>query len=128
MILTFITNNSVILFALLLVLLGLGDAIIQNNKQKIYANLYTLIGDAEVLAKKGEIVDKFNYVLTEGYCKLPKIIKFFISQADIMRGIEYALNKVKAYTKAQSEVIDVIVPVKIEVPIQPVIEPVIPTI
>lgn len=98
-VLKFITNNSATLITIIIAIIALVKAIISKNKQQIYANIYSLITEAEQLQQSN--TDKFNFVLDKAYNTLPKILKFFISKDDISRAIEYSLNKLKDYAKIQ---------------------------
>lgn len=97
----FIINNSGLLLTLLFVLVGLVKAIISKNKQKVFADIYELVTDAQKLDSANE--DKFAYVFDLAYNKLPKLLKLFFSKDEIKRAIEYSLNKLKAFSKAQRE-------------------------
>ena len=99
----FLTNNIGVLVALLAVIFGLVKAIISKNKQKIYTGIYDLIGDAELLYSKGP--EKFDYVFKNAYNKVPKVLRYLISEDDVRRAIEYSLNKLQAYAILQNKTI-----------------------
>jgi hypothetical protein len=67
------------------------------KKQQIYA----IVSDAEQLANASGL-EKFRQVLNQAYTALSPIFKFFISEDDIKRGIEYSLNKLEAYAQLQA--------------------------
>ena len=117
-VLNFITKNSGVLTALIVVLVGLFQAILSKNKQKIYAGLYGLIGNAEILYTNGP--EKFDYVLKNAYNKVPKPLRYLISEDDVRRAIEYSLNKIQAYADTQSKPSKVIAPIETK----PLTEPV----
>ncbi|MBZ9608620.1 hypothetical protein G9F73_012455 [Clostridium estertheticum] len=99
----FLTNNIGVLVALLAVIFGLVKAIISKNKQKIYTGIYDLIGNAELLYNNGP--EKFDYVFKNAYNKVPKMLRFLISEEDVRRAIEYSLNKLQAYAILQNKTI-----------------------
>jgi len=96
----FIINNLGFIVVIIVTILSLFQAIISKNKQQIYANIYSLISDAEELEGASGL-DKFKYVFDAAYGKLPKLLKFFISEDDIKRAIEYSLNKLKKYANQE---------------------------
>lgn len=98
---TFIINNGGLLLTSLVAIIGLIQAIISKNKQKVYTNIFSLVSDAELLANNAGI-DKFNYVFDNAYNKLPMWLKWFISEDDIKRAIEYSLNKLKSFATQQN--------------------------
>lgn len=102
---TFIINNGGLLLTLLIAIIGLIQAIISKNKQQVYTNIFGLVSDAQQLNSSN--LDKFNYVFDLAYNKLPKWLKWFISEDDIKRAIEYSLNKLKSFAKQQSTNISV---------------------
>lgn len=99
-IIKFITDNSVVLVALGITIIGVFSSLVSRNKQKIYASLPQLITEAQALEASNH--DKFQHVLDIAYGSTPKIFRFFISEQDIERAIEYTLNKIKAYAKEES--------------------------
>jgi hypothetical protein len=96
----FIMSNGVVLLALVVAIIGLTKAVISKNKQKIYAEIYEFVTEAEKLEAAN--IDKFNFVFSLAYGKLPVFLKIFINKKDISRAIEYSLNKLKDFAKAQS--------------------------
>lgn len=96
----FLINNIDLVLAIVIALVGLGKALIEKKKKDINSNIYELIGDAEKLYPLGKT--KFDWVFDHAYNKLPKWLKPFISKETIKRGIEFALAKIKAYSKLHS--------------------------
>lgn len=99
---SFIINNIGVIIALMVAVLGLIQAIISKDKQKIYSNIYGIVSDAEQIV--GAVgVDKFNFAFNAAYGKLPKLLKLFICEDDIKRAIEYSLNKLQSFADQQAK-------------------------
>jgi len=114
-ILNFATNNSGLLAALFIALIGLFSAIISKNKQQVYTRLYALVAQAQ-LFENATGSEKFTYVFDKAYNSLPLWLKLFVSEDNIKRGIEYSLNKLKAFAKSKIEALNVI-PLNSNIPI-----------
>lgn len=98
----FIINNMGLIVTLIVAILGLVQALISKNRQQVYTNVYGLVSDAEQLANATGL-EKFQYVFDTIYGKLPSFLKFFISEDDIKRAIEYSLNKLQAFADQQAK-------------------------
>jgi hypothetical protein len=98
-IMNFVSSYSGVLLAILAVLVSIGKAVVSKNKQQIYANIYTLVCEAESIGG-----DKKQYVLDNIYKRLPWYIKIFIyNEQEIEMAIEFVLNRFKAFAKKQME-------------------------
>ena len=99
---SYIINNIGLIIAFILAVIGFIGSAIGKKKQSIYANLYSLISDAEQLTDKTE-TEQFQKVFDKAYTALPGWFKLFISEDDIERGIEFSFNKLKAFSQQQSQ-------------------------
>ena len=100
-VINFIGNNSGLLTALIISLIGLFTALISKNKQQVYAGLPDLISKAQSLELANDA--KFAYVLDIAYNLIPKVFKVFISKQSIARAIEFTFNKLKEFAKEQAK-------------------------
>jgi hypothetical protein len=98
----FIVNNSGLLVAFLMAIVGLVGAIVSRNKQQVYTKIYALISQAQLL-EGATGADKFEYVFDNAYKSLPWFIRFFISEDSIKMAIEYSLTKLKTFASSQVE-------------------------
>lgn len=99
---SYIINNIGLIVALAIAVTGLIQSIITKNKQQVFARIYDLVSDAQQLADKTGL-EKFNLVFDQVYNKLPKVLKFFITEDEIKRAIQYSFDKLKAFAKAESQ-------------------------
>jgi hypothetical protein len=98
----FIVNNTGLVVAFLMAIVGLVGAIVSKNKQKVYTKIYALISQAQLL-EGATGADKFEYVFDNAYKALPFWIKIFVSEDSIKMAIEYSLIKLKTFASSQVE-------------------------
>lgn len=97
----FVVDNSGLLLALLLALVGLFQALYSKNKQEVYANIPGLIASAQALEIAND--SKFQKVLDISYGLIPGVFKIFISEQDLSRHIQFIFDRLKQFAKEQAK-------------------------
>jgi len=97
----FLSDNSGLLLAIIVAIVGIFKALMNKNRQQVYENIPGLIASAQALEIAND--SKFQTVLDITYGLIPKIFKIFISEKDISNHIQFIFDRLKDFAKEQAK-------------------------